>query len=135
MTIRHRLALALSCACFVFAPGQAATAQVETSASASQQRRPGKLVTQPAVAVAAAAAYLNPNPALQAMVRSALPDGQGPNGITYIFGTDGLLRHIIMENGSGARYLMQEKSTDSIQPDEIVGPMPTVVEMTIKRVS
>jgi len=72
MTIRHRLALALSCACFVFAPGQAATAQVETSASASQQRRPGKLVTQPAVAVAAAAAYLNPNPALQAMVRSAL---------------------------------------------------------------
>jgi hypothetical protein len=70
-----------------------------------------------------------------AMVKSALPEGQGPNGITYIFGTDGLLRHIIMENGSGARYLMQEKSTDSIQPDEIVGPMPTVVEMTIKRVS
>ncbi len=71
-----------------------------------------------------------------AMVRSALPEGQGPNGITYIFGTDGLLRHIIMENGSGAAdYLMQEKSTDSILPDEIVGPMPTVVEMTIKRVS
>lgn len=58
----------------------------------------------------------------------------GPNATTYIFGPDGVLRHIIMENGSGARFLLHEANTDGVLPDEIVGPMPTVVEVTIKRV-
>lgn len=72
MTTQHGLALILSCACAMLAPQQTMAAQVETSPPAAQQRQPGKLVVQPAVIVAAAAAYRNPNPALQAMVRSAL---------------------------------------------------------------
>jgi len=58
-----------------------------------------------------------------------------PNATTYIFGTDGKLRHIIWETDSGTRYLLHEKTTDDILPNEIVGPMPTVVDITIKRVS
>jgi meiotically up-regulated gene 157 (Mug157) protein len=72
MSNAYRLVVALSCACAMFAPRQAAAAHVETRASAAQERQHDKLVVQPAVIVAAAAAYRNPNPALQAMVRSAL---------------------------------------------------------------
>ena len=72
MIIGHRLALVLACACAAYVPRQAVATQVETSASAAQQRQSGKLVVQPAVIVAAAAVYQSPNPALQAMVRSAL---------------------------------------------------------------
>lgn len=70
MTIKYRLALILACA--VYVPWQAVAAQLETRTAAAQPRQLGKLVVQPAVIVAAAAAYRNPNPALQAMVRSAL---------------------------------------------------------------
>jgi hypothetical protein len=56
----------------------------------------------------------------------------GSGGVTYIFGADGVLRHIIMESGSD-RYLMQERNTDAVLPDELVGPMPKVVDITIKR--
>ncbi|OOG45485.1 glycoside hydrolase family 125 protein [Rhodanobacter sp. C01] len=72
MTTRHLLVLVLSLACSVFTPRQAAAARVETNASATQPDQDGKLVVQPAVIIAAAAAYRNSNPALQAMVRSAL---------------------------------------------------------------
>jgi len=64
---------------------------------------------------------------------NATPDA--PNATVYVFGPDGTLRHIMWETPSGARFLLNEKTTDGILPDEIVGPMPTVVQMTIKRVS
>jgi hypothetical protein len=35
---------------------------------------------------------------------------------------------------AAARYLLNESNTDGIQPGEIVGPMPTVVTVTVRRV-
>jgi len=58
-----------------------------------------------------------------------------PNATVYVFGPDGMLRHIMWETPSGARFLLNEKTTDGVLRDEIVGPMPTVVSMTIRRVS
>jgi hypothetical protein len=68
-------------------------------------------------------------------IRPAGSAAQSLDTITYVFGTDGVLRHIIMEAGANGRFLMQEKNTDSVLPGEIVGPTPTVTEITIKRVS
>ncbi|OOG59067.1 hypothetical protein B0E47_03250 [Rhodanobacter sp. B05] len=76
MTRRHGwpLALALLCACTSPAAWPAATTPLAVSAGkpAIDAYSDGKLVVQPAVIIAAAKAFRDPDPALQAMVRSAL---------------------------------------------------------------
>ena len=68
------LALALLCACTSPAASPAATTHLATGAGkpAVHETSSGKLVVQPAVIIAAAKAFRDPDPALQAMVRSAL---------------------------------------------------------------
>ncbi|HXS03611.1 MAG TPA: glycoside hydrolase family 125 protein [Rhodanobacter sp.] len=76
MTRRHgwSLALALLCACTSPAAWPAAATQLAAGAGkpAVHAYSGGKLVVQPAVIIAAAKAFRDPDPALQAMVRSAL---------------------------------------------------------------
>jgi len=76
MTRRHGwpLALALLCACTSPAAWPAAATHLAASAGkpAVHAYLSGKLVVQPAVIIAAAQAFRDPDPALQAMVRSAL---------------------------------------------------------------
>jgi hypothetical protein len=55
-----------------------------------------------------------------------------PMAITYIFGPDGKARHAIWETASGTRYLMREKDTSGILPEEIVGTMPIVADTSLK---
>ena len=96
----------------------------EADITALQAKQPTKTVIAPNGAK---------NVTFPDVMMNAAPDA--PNQTTYIFGTDGKLRHIIWETPSGHRYLLLEKTTAGILPDEIVGPMPTVVEISVKRVS
>jgi hypothetical protein len=92
------------------------------------------LLGQPIKTVIAPNGAKNETFALSGIGRTRSP-GQSLDVITYVFGTDGILRHIIMEAGASGRFLMQEKDIGSVLPGEIVGPPPTVTEITIRRAS